>query len=175
MLAWMRQRSTFAILTTIFLEFISMLPASRPELGIISRAIGFAALRMRLNIKSSPMEISNFPTNSRKKDGQFPTPADDRIRFCCAWIRQAQPRSENFATIFASIGVPMPHMMAWVTSLFEFAGGISVMLEHSSSRSVSFGRSHVNGSVQRSSAIWFFFDPAKSSDSGRCAVWADRI
>ena len=34
---------------------------------------------------------------------------------------------ENFATILTSIGVPMPHMMAWVTSLLEFAGGISVM------------------------------------------------
>lgn len=34
---------------------------------------------------------------------------------------------ENFATILESIGVPMPHFMAWVTSLLEFLGGISVM------------------------------------------------
>ena len=34
---------------------------------------------------------------------------------------------ENFATILASIGVPQPHLMAWLTSLLEFVGGISVM------------------------------------------------
>jgi putative oxidoreductase len=34
---------------------------------------------------------------------------------------------ENFATILAAIGVPQPHLMAWVTSLFEFFGGISLM------------------------------------------------
>ena len=33
----------------------------------------------------------------------------------------------NFAAILASIGVPQPHLMAWVTSLLEFIGGISVM------------------------------------------------
>jgi putative oxidoreductase len=35
---------------------------------------------------------------------------------------------ENFATILAAIGVPQPHLMAWVTSLFEFFGGISLMV-----------------------------------------------
>lgn len=35
---------------------------------------------------------------------------------------------EDFATILAAIGVPQPHLAAWVTSLLEFAGGISVML-----------------------------------------------
>jgi putative oxidoreductase len=34
---------------------------------------------------------------------------------------------ENFATILTSIGVPQPHLMAWVTSLFELMGGICVM------------------------------------------------
>ena len=34
---------------------------------------------------------------------------------------------DNFATILAAIGVPQPHVMAWATSLLEFAGGISVM------------------------------------------------
>jgi putative oxidoreductase len=34
---------------------------------------------------------------------------------------------ENFATILAAIGVPQPHLMAWITSLLEFVGGISVM------------------------------------------------
>ena len=34
---------------------------------------------------------------------------------------------ENFATILASIGVPQPHLMAWLTSLLEFVGGVSVM------------------------------------------------
>ncbi|HUO58424.1 MAG TPA: DoxX family protein [bacterium] len=34
---------------------------------------------------------------------------------------------ENFASILTYIGVPQPHVMAWVTSLLEFAGGICVM------------------------------------------------
>src|SRR3954462_1714642 len=34
---------------------------------------------------------------------------------------------EKFAVILTSIGVPLPHLTAWITSLIEFAGGISVM------------------------------------------------
>ena len=34
---------------------------------------------------------------------------------------------EQFASILTSIGVPLPHLMAWVTSLLEFAGGVSLM------------------------------------------------
>ena len=35
---------------------------------------------------------------------------------------------ETFATMLASIGIPHPHFMAWLTCLLEFAGGISLML-----------------------------------------------
>ncbi len=35
---------------------------------------------------------------------------------------------DTFATILAAIGVPQPHITAWITCLIEFAGGISVML-----------------------------------------------
>ena len=34
---------------------------------------------------------------------------------------------EHFAAILTSLGVPQPHVMAWVTSLLELLGGISVM------------------------------------------------
>jgi putative oxidoreductase len=34
---------------------------------------------------------------------------------------------EMFAAILTAIGVPHPHVMAWVTALLEFVGGISVM------------------------------------------------
>ncbi len=34
---------------------------------------------------------------------------------------------EKFSAILAALGVPHPHLMAWLTALFEFAGGISVM------------------------------------------------
>ncbi len=34
---------------------------------------------------------------------------------------------ESFATILTSIGVPYPHLVAWVTSLLELMGGISLM------------------------------------------------
>jgi putative oxidoreductase len=34
---------------------------------------------------------------------------------------------EHFAVILSAIGVPLPHFMAWATSLLEFAGGVLVM------------------------------------------------
>jgi putative oxidoreductase len=34
---------------------------------------------------------------------------------------------DNFARILSAIGVPHPHIMAWLTSVLEFAGGISLM------------------------------------------------
>ena len=34
---------------------------------------------------------------------------------------------DKFASILASIGVPQPHLTAWVTALLEFFGGISLM------------------------------------------------
>lgn len=35
---------------------------------------------------------------------------------------------ENFASILTSLGVPQPHLMAWITSLLELLGGISIMV-----------------------------------------------
>lgn len=34
---------------------------------------------------------------------------------------------DKFAVILASIGVPQPHLTAWVTTLLEFFGGISLI------------------------------------------------
>ena len=34
---------------------------------------------------------------------------------------------DKFALILASLGVPQPHLTAWVTALLEFFGGISLM------------------------------------------------
>lgn len=34
---------------------------------------------------------------------------------------------DSFATILAFLGIPHPNLMAWVTSLLEFVGGISLM------------------------------------------------
>ena len=33
----------------------------------------------------------------------------------------------KFAIILESIGIPLPHVMAWITALLEFVGGLSVM------------------------------------------------
>lgn len=33
----------------------------------------------------------------------------------------------QFSVILTAIGVPLPHVMAWITSLLEFVGGISIM------------------------------------------------
>lgn len=35
---------------------------------------------------------------------------------------------DDFAVILTSMRVPQPHLVAWVTSLFEFIGGFSVMI-----------------------------------------------
>ena len=34
---------------------------------------------------------------------------------------------ESFAAILAALGVPQPHLMAWVTTLIELLGGLAVM------------------------------------------------
>ena len=34
---------------------------------------------------------------------------------------------ESFAAILTALGVPQPHLMAWVTTLLELLGGLSVM------------------------------------------------
>jgi len=34
---------------------------------------------------------------------------------------------DKFAVILGSMGVPQPHLTAWITALLEFFGGISVM------------------------------------------------
>jgi putative oxidoreductase len=36
--------------------------------------------------------------------------------------------TEAFATILHAIGVPAPHLMAWLTILIEFVGGLAVLL-----------------------------------------------
>ena len=37
-------------------------------------------------------------------------------------------RPENFATILHALGVPAPHVMAWLTILTELLGGLAVLL-----------------------------------------------
>jgi putative oxidoreductase len=34
---------------------------------------------------------------------------------------------ESFATVLKAIGIPLPYFMAWITSLLELVGGVSVM------------------------------------------------
>ena len=34
---------------------------------------------------------------------------------------------DKFASVVASIGVPQPYFMAWITTLLEFIGGLSLM------------------------------------------------
>lgn len=35
---------------------------------------------------------------------------------------------EQFASVLSAIGVPQPYLLAWLTSLIEFVGGISVIV-----------------------------------------------
>jgi putative oxidoreductase len=35
---------------------------------------------------------------------------------------------EQFATVLSAIGVPQPYLLAWLTSLIEFVGGICVIV-----------------------------------------------
>ena len=34
---------------------------------------------------------------------------------------------DTFATVLSALGVPQPHLMAWLTTLLEFIGGVSIM------------------------------------------------
>ena len=56
---------------------------------------------------------------------------------------------ENFAAILTAIEVPQPHLMAWVTSLLELMGGISVMAGWSirSPAQSPLGTRHADGDV----------------------------
>jgi putative oxidoreductase len=35
---------------------------------------------------------------------------------------------DQFAVILAAMGIPLPHVTAWASSLLEFAGGVALML-----------------------------------------------
>ena len=39
---------------------------------------------------------------------------------------------ENFAAILCTMGVPAPHLMAWLTILTELIGGLAVLLDRKS-------------------------------------------
>lgn len=62
-------------------------------------------------------------------DGWAPLPLRLLIGFGFAahGLAKLSRGPDKFATILTSIGVPQPHLMAWMTSLVEFIGGISVM------------------------------------------------
>ena len=75
---------------------------------------------------------------------------------------------EAFAAILHAIGVPAPHLMAWLTILIEVFGGLAILLGalHSPCQSADGSRSP-RRDVYRTSALWIQFDQAVSVNSGR--------
>jgi len=47
--------------------------------------------------------------------------------FAAHGVAKLSHGSEKFGAILAALGVPFPHMMAWITSLVELIGGVLVM------------------------------------------------
>jgi len=55
--------------------------------------------------------------------------APDRwVRFYAARVRQAVQGPDSFAAILQGMGVPAPHLMAWLTILTELLGGPAILL-----------------------------------------------
>ena len=74
------------------------------------------------------MTISNFQNKFAQKEwALLPLRLMTGFGFAAHGYAKLSRGPENFATLLAALGVPQPHMMAWVTSLIEFVGGISLM------------------------------------------------
>src|SRR6266478_9882191 len=56
------------------------------------------------------------------------TAADSWIRVFATRVRQAVKGPDTFAAILQGMGVPAPHLMAWLTILSELLGGLAVLL-----------------------------------------------
>jgi putative oxidoreductase len=79
---------------------------------------------------------------------------------------------EHFAVILSALGVPQPHLMAWVTPRVELIGGLSLM---AGAFVVPLTLLLCGGAAHRSfhgsSAIRIFLSDTHSRDSARRAVW----
>ena len=64
---------------------------------------------------------------SRRGRAQLPLRLMIGFGFAAHGYAKLSRGPESFAGILASIAVPEPHLMAWVTSLVELVGGIAVM------------------------------------------------
>ena len=64
---------------------------------------------------------------ARSLGSHSPT-ADCWVWLHAARLRQAVKGPEAFAAILHAIGVPAPHLMAWLTILVEVFGGLAVLL-----------------------------------------------
>ncbi len=47
--------------------------------------------------------------------------------FAAHWFSKSSAGPQKFADILQTIGVPMPNLMAWLTALIEFFGGLAIM------------------------------------------------
>src|SRR5437763_14458285 len=69
-----------------------------------------------------------FPSQTAKKNlALLPLRLMIGFGFAAHGYAKLHRGPDQFATILASIGVPLPHLTAWVTSLVEFFGGINIM------------------------------------------------
>jgi putative oxidoreductase len=54
--------------------------------------------------------------------------ADRWIRVYATRVRQAVQGADTFAAILHGMGVPAPHLVAWMTIFTELLGGLAVLL-----------------------------------------------
>src|SRR6185369_17726794 len=55
------------------------------------------------------------------------TSTHHRFRLCRARLRKLSRGPANFGRILEGMGVPQPNLVAWITSVFEFTGGASII------------------------------------------------
>jgi putative oxidoreductase len=60
--------------------------------------------------------------------GSYSATADCWLWLHRAWLRETVQGPEAFAAILHMMGVPAPHLMAWLTILTELIGGFAVLL-----------------------------------------------
>ena len=83
---------------------------------------------------------------------------------------------DQFAVILAAIGIPQPHLMAWVTSLLEFFGGLSMMIgAFTVPLTVPLALIMLTAMFSVSLSLRLLVDQARSDDAGRRKVWPHRL
>jgi uncharacterized membrane protein YphA (DoxX/SURF4 family) len=81
---------------------------------------------------------------------------------------------DKFAIILEALGLPQPHLMAWMTTLLELVGGVSVMAG-AFVVPVTVPLSVVMMTARGSSSVWVFIHQTKIHHGCGGRIWSRRI